>query len=1372
MKKVLTYLGLTVALSTAGPALAAQVSIAGEVCPDSVGATVNRLEVFPYLHAFHSGHQRLTRGAEPKPTVLAASDESGRFHLEAPTIGVWKLRAEAPGHVPMVLEPLPLVDPTEAPPVTPLPASEAKLWLQRADGTPLADTWIYARTASPGVWKEVGADGWEPAVRIERTDSEGRVTFLRAEDEKLRISAFPDGTLGHTWAPTIGGTLTLPAREEIHRIFEVRDPRGEPLEGILVRAGPLAWPVGLTDARGHLKLDTGRETELELWLFAPDGRRQALTVELPAETSSELIPLVFEDPLRVAGRVLDAASGGPMAGALVWPGYEPALAVTTDARGRFELPAPGDRPFWLQVEAAGHLSQAMRITHDHLASGRAPTLALSLAAAAVGRVVDVQGQPLVGVRVEALRTSARRRAFRPDGADARSTSDAEGRFRLAGLDPETGYTVRAHLSGFSPARVDLAGLTPSRIRSGLLVTLRLTRRAHGRVLDLEERPLAGAEVTLRPAGEARQSQREDDTLQTVTGEQGHFELPDLPAPRVELSVTKSGFAPLTLPGIDIPPGEGPVDLGTILLEPGAAVRGVVTDASGDPLEGAAVYRVPELRRAMLVQAFRRPRRPPDAVTGTEGRFTLKDLRPGDRIDLVIHRDGFLPAAARGLEAPSPQPLTVVLEPAAAIRGVVVDEEGQPIAGAGVELDWQGREGDPEGDLWFTVGSLGSATSDRMGRFFLESLAPGRAEISVSAAGYQPSEAVEVELPAGQVVEGLSVVLKTGAVLAGRVLTEAGEPVAEARVRAHGGAASSDAEGVFRITGLVPGPDTVDAHHPEYGRVEKELVIEPGSNTLDLIFPPGYEVTGHVVDGDDRPVVGAWVELEDETGGWRRVRAASSEEGAFRLVPVTDGRYALRAQAPGYASVQRPGAVEVAGAPVHDLEVRLFSGATLTGTIRGLDLAELIAVEVQAEAEGDVALQGRVRHDGSYVLEHLPPGDWLVAASLAGGSRRATARVSVRPEDREVHRDLEFDSALTLTGQVIYGGEPLPGADVGLRGSDVAARRSVGTDHEGRFEIRDLEPGRYRLQVSSGRHGFTHDQILDLQADQDRIVEIATARVAGRVTEAGGSTPIPDAMILLRRVAGDGVPAGASDAAFLVGVPTEADGSFRIPRVTAGRYTLTARKDSYAAAEEMLDVEPGGDLENLRLELEPTSGLTLDVRLASGSRPRFVSLSVLDTSGREVTYQSRGLNDDGLARFPTLSAGSWTLLVSAPDGATTETTATVPGDPVRLTLPPSSRLRVRVPELVTSVSVAVLTLTGPDGRIFRGNTSEAGNRRQWPVEGGRATVPSLPPGLWALHVVAPDGASWSGSVMVEAGVSAAVTCTAGHCTLGTETATVE
>lgn len=431
MKKTIVKVSLTLIFSTTAPTLAKTVSLVGEVRTEgSVATTAGKMEVLPCLHAFKSGYQRLTTTTEPESAASAVVGEDGRFRIDAPTADVWKLRAEAPGNLPMELEPLTLVDPTEAPPITLLPAVEAKLELRGGDGKPLADTWVYARTASPEVWQEARADGWRPAPRIERTDSAGRVTFQRAADERLRISAFPAGTLGYTWAPTTGGTLTLPTGKEIRHTFEVHNPRGEPMQGLLVRAGPLAWPVGLTDARGRWTLDTGRETELELWLFTPEGRRQGMTVELPSETSTEPIPLVFKTPIQVTGRVLDEATGGPLAGALVWPGYEPALAVTTDARGRFELPAPGDRSFWLQAEASGHLSQAVRITHDHLTAGRAPTLALSLAASAMGKVVDVEGRPLAGVQVEALRASGRRRAFRRDRAAARGTSDAEGRFRL------------------------------------------------------------------------------------------------------------------------------------------------------------------------------------------------------------------------------------------------------------------------------------------------------------------------------------------------------------------------------------------------------------------------------------------------------------------------------------------------------------------------------------------------------------------------------------------------------------------------------------------------------------------------------------------------------------------------------------------------------------------------------------------------------------------------------------------------------------------------------------------------------------------------------------------------------------------------------
>ena len=52
----------------------------------------------------------------PPPVATAASDASGRFRLEAPEPGMWKVLARAEGYVPLEMELAPLVEPRDLPP--------------------------------------------------------------------------------------------------------------------------------------------------------------------------------------------------------------------------------------------------------------------------------------------------------------------------------------------------------------------------------------------------------------------------------------------------------------------------------------------------------------------------------------------------------------------------------------------------------------------------------------------------------------------------------------------------------------------------------------------------------------------------------------------------------------------------------------------------------------------------------------------------------------------------------------------------------------------------------------------------------------------------------------------------------------------------------------------------------------------------------------------------------------------------------------------------------------------------------------------------------------------------------------------------------
>ncbi|HEX6865135.1 MAG TPA: carboxypeptidase-like regulatory domain-containing protein, partial [Thermoanaerobaculia bacterium] len=333
-------------------------------------------------------------------------------------------------------------------------------------------------------------------------------------------------------------------------------------------------------------------------------------------------------------------------------------------------------------------------------------------------------------------------------------------------------------------------------------------------------------------------------------------------------------------------------------------------------------------------------------------------------------------------------------------------------------------------------------------------------------------------------------------------------------------------------------------------------------------------------------------------------------------------------------------------------------------------------------------------------------------------------------------DLEFGRSLTLTGHVLYGGEPLPGATVTLRGLDVSAERQGTADWEGAFRFEDVKPGGYRLQVLSQRELLNHSEELRIDTDRDVLVEIAAVRVSGTVVDSGSDQPLAGALVALRRLAG-------GEAAFMVAIGTDEEGYFALPAVTEGPYRMTVTKDGYSPSERQVDVHPAANLQEMKIPLDPAAGLDLDVRFASGGRPPHVSAAVLDGSGRQVLFEIRAVDPSGRARFPTVPAGSWEVLVSAPGAALASVSARVPGAPVPVVLRNAGRLTVRIPALAGSDQVATLTLTG-EGGAFRALSPYGTVRTQWTVEGGKAIVEGVPAGTWSLSVTAPDGKSWSGT----------------------------
>jgi hypothetical protein len=619
------------------------------------------------------------------------------------------------------------------------------------------------------------------------------------------------------------------------------------------------------------------------------------------------------------------------------------------------------------------------------------------------------------------------------------------------------------------------------------------RFVHGLVADRAGRPIGHARVLLRPAAgtltvaadpaSARRSE-------AVTDAAGRFEIHGLDSDTLDVKVTAGGYSPAVVRGLRVPARALAADLGTIVLQPGERLDGTVVNAQGRPVAGA---RVQGLAFEVAWGADREE--PWRASTGRDGRFALSGLGRGVLSSLRVEKAGYTPVTLAGLEIPPAEPLRIVLDATATVRGRILDQAGAPVAQAAVALVHGARTA--EG----LRGAAQTTTSDSRGRYEIAGAGLGPLTIQVSLAGALTSERGGFEVRAGEVLEIPDLVLRGGAVVAGRVATAAGEPAAGSRVRWTGCGsdylpcreALAGADGTYRLEGLPTGHRSIVAEHPDHPRASAGIDVEPGINHLDLQLGNGYPVTGTVTDAGGRPVEGALVLL---FAGEAEHQAQTAADGSFRWAGIPSGGYELVASKPGYASA-RAGRLVVDDAPLAGVEVRLESGRAVSGQVLGLGFEELARVTVVASGGGGTPpVVGALGYDGTYTVGDLGLGVWSVAATVAGTGRTVEESVTLSAGGGDVRVDLDFARGFSLAGQVLVGGTAAITGEIQIQSQ--GPRRFLGSspvDADGRFRLGGVPPGPYLLEVvAPGAEPLR--QSVELEADAEMSFDLRPAAPSG------------------------------------------------------------------------------------------------------------------------------------------------------------------------------------------------------------------------------------------------------------------------------------
>jgi protocatechuate 3,4-dioxygenase beta subunit len=1351
----------------AARAMAAPIAVHGRVEAEGGGSLRDAMvRLYPLVGIRGAGELQLA-GKLPSPHKAEAKvDAEGGFRIEAPGPGVWRLVASAPGRAPLETI-VPLVEETWLPSAELPGDAPLEVTVVDSTGKPASGAAVVGEPA--GMRRPTQ---WMPVSVRALTDAQGKATVQRGVKVRtdLAIAAPGHVLVESKGVGGSGGRIAL-AKGEAREIAVV-GPDGRPVAGALVMVPPSYAPIATTGPAGRAALTAAPGKPLRLWVEDDRGGTAGLTLEPPAkgETPRPLRVQLARAPA-LAGRVIDRETRAPLAAALVWNAPRWESWTLTDGAGAYVLGAFSVKASrFLTAAAAGHLRATADVAPAVAASGRAPTLALPMAGVLAGSVVDARGRPLAGVEVVVNPAPWRgaRMFFTRNMAmglqPAETRSDARGQFRVAALQQGSQYEVTFRKQGFATL-VEPAPPPRDRIAE-LHVTMALGGRGVGKVVTTAGAPIEGAKVTLErqtedgaPGPARRFGWREERAFEATTDRAGKFSFADLPAGRFQLQAEAAGHATTTVPGIELPATAGEVDLGTVKLPPGAVVEGRVVGPRGEPIEGAEVFVLEGMAAMMPQLRFALDGQEPKATTAADGFFRIGELPAGNKVDVAARRSGYTPARAGGVVAPTAEPVTLTLRAASAVRGRVVDEDGEPIADANVRLNVE-RAG---GGFAFAM-TGGTARSGDDGRFTVEDVEPGTMRVTANAPGFLPLDRGGVEVPAGKDLEGLELVLRAGAAVEGVVTTPEGVPAAGATVRVleEGGAgppmrmmsgagAETDGDGRYRLDGVETGRRTLQAEHQGFERAVAELEVRSGDNQLDLRLGGGQEVSGRVVGPAGQPVGAATVTLAAPGERWSSDRSATTDaSGAFTLAGVTDGTYELAASHADYGDGRAAAPVQVAGAPVAGLVVELPAGAVVSGRLRGLSLAELSRVWVSAFSESSGGKRGTVSFDGRYRIAGLGPGEWQVTARLDVGGKQARGRVTLAAGEGEGTLDLEFEGGTSLSGVVRQGGRGVDGAMVLARGDDVAGGGTTRSDHAGRYRLENLRPGAYRVEAYDPRSGLRDKASTTVdEAGSTLDFDLRGSRLAGRVLEAGTGDPIGGARVHAEEADAD----GSERVAFQSAVTSDDTGRFVLAISGAGSWRLAADKEGYAQGTATVTAA-GEPLEGVEIRLQPTQGVTLQVSRAAGAPPAEVNVSLLHGNGTALSTGIYPTGENGRVRLSTVPPGTWEVLVRADGTGTERVVVTSPGPAASVVLAPQATLTVVVPELAGEAIRADVTLTSGDGRRFM-SPGWGSLMDEFGLAYGRTTIRYLPAGTWTVRASTRDGRRWEATATTTPGSATTV-----------------
>ncbi|CAM3515804.1 carboxypeptidase regulatory-like domain-containing protein [Paenibacillus lupini] len=338
-----------------------------------------------------------------------------------------------------------------------------------------------------------------------------------------------------------------------------------------------------------------------------------------------------------------------------------------------------------------------------------------------------------------------------------------------------------------------------------------------------------------------------------------------------------------------------------------------------------------------------------------------------------------------------------------------------------------------------------------------------------------------------------------------------------------------------------------------------MISAPASlSTVSVIALSG--VTGTIIDkATGLPLSGVTVQATALPGNTNAGQTTSNGGGVYGFPQLPVGSYTLTFSLTNYQSTSA--AVTVVAGVVKTVNVTLtpipaIVQGTITASVNGSPIAG--AVVHVTDSIGVLVAQAVTNAAGAYVVNGLSPGYYRVSFSADQFQARDFPVTLTIAETRTLNAALSPNPG-TVTGTITNAqtGAPLANVFVEVLDNRNSVLASTTTNAAGNYTIASLSPATNdRLRLSADT--FVAQVIgFSIAAGQTKVVNAALSPVAGML-----SGIISDALTGLPLV-GASIRVFTAEGITLQTTSTAIDGSYTIPSLAPGSYSIVIAEEGYA-----------------------------------------------------------------------------------------------------------------------------------------------------------------------------------------------------------------